>query len=152
MGPMKMASLRYNPREIENKWQSRWQRENIYHVADDDPRPKWYELTMYPYPSGDLHIGHWYAMAPADAHARFKRMQGYKVLHPMGFDAFGLPAENAATFLSRAFTSDNKDRSLALPASARKCGIKRSVGLVLSHAMKIEPRINGELASFQFLG
>ena len=96
MGPMKMASLRYNPREIESKWQSRWQRDNIYHVADDDPRPKWYELTMYPYPSGDLHIGHWFAFAPADAHARFRRMQGYNVLHPMGFDAFGLPAENAA--------------------------------------------------------
>ena len=87
---------RYIPSEIEGKWHERWAREKTYQVRDDDPRPKWYELTMYPYPSGDLHIGHWYAMAPSDAHARFRRMQGYNVLHPMGFDAFGLPAENAA--------------------------------------------------------
>ncbi|MCE2403559.1 MAG: leucine--tRNA ligase [Dehalococcoidia bacterium] len=88
--------VRYGAREMDRKWQERWAADGIYHVSDDDPRPKWYELTMYPYPSGDLHIGHWYAMAPADCHARFRRMQGYNVLHPMGFDAFGLPAENAA--------------------------------------------------------
>ena len=92
----RQVELRYNPREIETKWQEKWERDGLYRVSDDDPRPKWYELTMYPYPSGDLHIGHWYAMAPADCHARFRRMQGYNVLHPMGFDAFGLPAENAA--------------------------------------------------------
>ena len=88
--------IRYPATKIDKKWQERWERDNIHKVADDDPRPKWYELTMYPYPSGDLHIGHWYAMAPSDCHARFRRMQGYNVLHPMGFDAFGLPAENAA--------------------------------------------------------
>ncbi len=86
----------YDHSAVESKWQSRWTESGINEVRDDDPRPKWYELTMYPYPSGDLHIGHWYAMAPSDAHARFRRMQGYNVLHPMGFDAFGLPAENAA--------------------------------------------------------
>ena len=86
----------YMSAEVESKWQDHWAQSGIYEVRDDDPRPKWYELTMYPYPSGDLHIGHWYAMSGADAHARFKRMQGFNVLHPMGFDAFGLNAENAA--------------------------------------------------------
>src|SRR5574341_2601359 len=87
---------RYDATSIEAKWQARWERDRLHHAPDFDPRPKWYFLTMYPYPSGDLHIGHWYAMAPSDAGARFRRMQGYNVMFPIGFDAFGLPAENAA--------------------------------------------------------
>jgi len=87
---------RYRAEEIERKWQARWEADGIHHAPDGDPRPKFYFLTMYPYPSGDLHIGHWYAMAPSDAAARFRRMRGYNVMFPIGFDAFGLPAENAA--------------------------------------------------------
>jgi leucyl-tRNA synthetase len=86
----------YNPAEIEPKWQERWETDGLYHSDVDASRPKYYALTMLPYPSGDLHIGHWYAMTPSDARARFMRMRGYNVLFPMGFDAFGLPAENAA--------------------------------------------------------
>ncbi len=92
----RQVELAFDPAVIDRKWQARWEKDGLHKVSDDDPRPKWYEMTMYPYPSGDLHIGHWYAMAPADSHARFRKMQGYNVLHPIGFDAFGLPAENAA--------------------------------------------------------
>ncbi len=86
----------YKPEEIEPKWQKKWEADGLYHADIDPDKEKFYALTMLPYPSGDLHIGHWYAMTPSDARARFKRMQGYNVLFPMGFDAFGLPAENAA--------------------------------------------------------
>ncbi|MBN1484667.1 MAG: leucine--tRNA ligase [Chloroflexia bacterium] len=89
-------SERYEPQAIESKWQQRWEESGLYRTVEDPGRPKWYFLTMLPYPSGDLHLGHWYAMAPSDARARHLRMQGYNVFFPIGFDAFGLPAENAA--------------------------------------------------------
>lgn len=89
-------STKYNPQEIEAKWQTKWEETHLYRQMIDKNKPKHYALTMLPYPSGDLHIGHWYAMVPSDARARFMRMKGFNVLFPMGFDAFGLPAENAA--------------------------------------------------------
>jgi leucyl-tRNA synthetase len=87
---------RYNPREIEARWSRQWDDSGLYEFRPDSPRRKFYWLTMLPYPSGELHIGHWYAMSPSDAGARFKRMNGHNVFFPIGFDAFGLPAENAA--------------------------------------------------------
>ncbi|HLG90976.1 MAG TPA: class I tRNA ligase family protein, partial [Candidatus Saccharimonadales bacterium] len=87
---------RYNPKVIEPKWQKIWDKTKIYEIDTKDAANKFYVIPMFPYPSGDLHIGHWYNFAPTDTVARWHRMQGYKVLHSNGFDAFGLPAENAA--------------------------------------------------------
>ena len=88
---------RYDPAAVEPRWQKRWAELGLYETdLRDESRPSFYLLTMYPYPSGNIHIGHWYAMTPTDALARFHRMHGDNVFLPIGFDAFGLPAENAA--------------------------------------------------------
>jgi leucyl-tRNA synthetase len=88
---------RYDPAAIEPRWQARWDELGMGRTdLADTSRPTYYLLTMYPYPSGDLHIGHWYIKTPSDARARFMRMNGHNVFFPIGFDAFGLPAENAA--------------------------------------------------------
>jgi leucyl-tRNA synthetase len=108
-----ITRTKYDPKEIESRWQAQWEAANLYHASDDSPKPKFYHLVMFPYPSGDLHMGHWYNYSAFDTYGRFKRMQGYNVMQPIGFDAFGLPAENAAIkrgIQARTWTLANIDK------------------------------------------
>ncbi len=112
---------KFDSKDIEKKWQAIWKESGLYNVGErDESKPKSYVLVEWPYPSGNLHIGHWYAFAVPDIYARYKRMTGHQVLYPMGFDAFGLPAENAAikrnlnpkdwTYENMAFMREQLDR------------------------------------------
>ena len=126
-----MATERYNPRASEPSWQKAWDEAKLFETKNDDPRPKYYVLEMFPYPSGRIHMGHVRNYAMGDVVARFRRACGYNVLHPMGWDAFGLPAENAAR--------DNKvnPRDWTYANIATMKGQLKTMGLSLDWAREI---------------
>jgi leucyl-tRNA synthetase len=119
---------KYRPREVEEKWRERWEKAGIYKTARDDSRKKFYCLEMFPYPSGNIHMGHVRNYSIGDVIARYKSMRGFNVLHPMGWDAFGLPAENAAIdhgVHPARWTYDNIDR---MKAQLKKMGLSYDWG------------------------
>ena len=112
----------YDPRAIEQKWQSVWDVRGTYQVDNDDPRPHWYTLCMYPYPSGSAHMGHVRNYTFGDVIVRYRTMNGYAVLSPMGFDSFGLPAENAAIKTGRHPREFTDERIVQLRSSILRIG------------------------------
>lgn len=121
---------KYNPIDTEKKWQKIWKETELY-KTNENPKNKFYDLVMFAYPSGDLHIGHWYNFSPADTLARYKKMNGHDVLEPFGFDAFGLPAENAAIkrgLMADVWTNENiKKMRLQLEKMGTMCDWDKAI-------------------------
>jgi leucyl-tRNA synthetase len=119
------TEIQYSPETIaaiEEKWQRRWEETKLYYVSEDDERPKFYDLCMYPYPSGDMHMGHVRNYTLGDVICRYKTMKGYKVLSPMGWDSFGLPAENAAIKTGVHPAVYTRERIATMKAQIRRLG------------------------------
>ena len=131
--------MEYNFKEIEPKWQRRWQENKTYKVETDPSRPKFYVLDMFPYPSGaGLHVGHPLGYIASDIYSRYKRQKGFNVLHPMGYDAFGLPAEQYAIQTGQ-HPAVTTERNIApLPRAARQDRVLVRLG---SRGAHLRPRL-----------
>ena len=134
--------MEYNFKEIEPKWQRRWQENKTYKVETDPSRPKFYVLDMFPYPSGaGLHVGHPLGYIASDIYSRYKRQKGFNVLHPMGYDAFGLPAEQYAIQTGQHPAVTPSGTSPATASSSTRSG-SRSTGIARC-ALATPPITNG---------